>query len=160
MFVSWPPHWARDRSCIRNSAQTHTSITPSMSLAALRWTYPPQSLTLPSSAISFVFGQMRCSRPGGSNTVWGAITQKQSVTNHSAFIFLYSSCLTSPEHSFLWIHKHIFLYVKGIYHLHHELITVSTTVMSILAVNRDSHRSCMSKEKITSAISFYNSLWD
>lgn len=45
------------------------------------------SLTLPSSTISFVFGQMQCSGPGGSNTLCGAITQKQSVTTHSDFMF-------------------------------------------------------------------------
>lgn len=80
----------------------HTNLTPSMSRAALRWTYPPQSLTLPSSAISFVFSQMRCSRPGGSNTVWGAITQKQSVTIHCDlflyyYYFLYSSYPTVSQ---------------------------------------------------------------
>lgn len=42
---------------------TRTNMMPSVSLAALQTTYPLSSLTLPSSAISFVFGEMRCSRP-------------------------------------------------------------------------------------------------
>lgn len=35
----------------------------SVSLAALQTTYPLSSLTLPSSAINFVFGEMQCSGP-------------------------------------------------------------------------------------------------
>lgn len=99
---------------------THTNIPPSVSLAALQWTHPPSSLTSPSSAISFVFGQMRCSGPGGSSTVCGAITQKQSVTTYSDFLFFSPQFFVlQPLHKiwaqqdgFLWIYFFFFSNIK------------------------------------------------
>lgn len=104
---------------VRTHTLTHTNITPSMSLTALRWAYPPPSLTSPSSAISFVFGQMQCSGPGGSNTVCGAITQIQSVITHSDFTYFFPFCslyfhcvckIWAQQEGFLWAYKAFFQY--------------------------------------------------
>lgn len=71
----------------------HTNITPSMSRAALRWTRPPQSLTSPSCAISFVFGQMQCSGPGGSNTVWSYYSK--TISHNPLWFHVFSLVCTS-----------------------------------------------------------------
>lgn len=91
--VSYDPHTELMFKLAQAHTFPHTNITPSMSLAAPWWTPPLQSLTSPSSAISFVFGQMQCNGPGGSNTLYGAITQKQSVTTQPEFKFFFSSLL-------------------------------------------------------------------
>lgn len=64
------PHTETEIKSARVATLTHTNMMPSVSLAALQTTYPLSFLTLPSSAISFVFGEMQCSGPREKVCVW------------------------------------------------------------------------------------------